>query len=92
MAMEVGRGLTLPLLVLNFCLYLIAACLAGWALNKNIDSSIGSSYYVGRIFLPHPFILSSSGSKFALKLCLEIPKLLACRGFLFYFCVRTGVT
>jgi hypothetical protein len=54
MAMEVGRGLTLPLLVLNFCLYLIAACLAGWALNKNIDSSIGSSYYVGRIFLPHP--------------------------------------
>jgi hypothetical protein len=54
MAMEVGRGLTLPLLVLNFCLYLIAACLAGWALNKNIDSSVGSSYYVGRIFLPHP--------------------------------------
>ncbi|CAK9214640.1 unnamed protein product [Sphagnum troendelagicum] len=47
MAMEVGRGLTLPLLVLNFCLYLIAACLAGWALNKNIDSSVGSSYYVG---------------------------------------------
>ncbi|CAK9218845.1 unnamed protein product [Sphagnum troendelagicum] len=47
MALGVGRSLTLPLLVLNFCLYLIAACLAGWALNHNIDHSVGSSYYVG---------------------------------------------
>lgn len=36
-----GRGLATPLLVINFCLYLIAACLAGWALNRNFDAQIG---------------------------------------------------
>jgi hypothetical protein len=36
-----GRGLATPLLVINFCLYLIAACLAGWALNRNFDAEIG---------------------------------------------------
>jgi hypothetical protein len=33
--------LATPLLVINFCLYLIAACLAGWALNRNFDAGIG---------------------------------------------------
>ncbi|KAG0565450.1 hypothetical protein KC19_8G191100 [Ceratodon purpureus] len=36
-----GRGLATPLLVINFCLYLIAAILAGWALNRNFDAGIG---------------------------------------------------
>ncbi|KAG0609465.1 hypothetical protein M758_8G186200 [Ceratodon purpureus] len=36
-----GRGLATPLLVINFCLYLIAACFAGWALNRNFDAGIG---------------------------------------------------
>jgi predicted membrane protein len=36
-----GRGLATPLLVLNFCLYLVAAILAGWALNRNFDASFG---------------------------------------------------
>jgi hypothetical protein len=33
----IGLGLSAPLLVINFILYLISAALAGWALNKNID-------------------------------------------------------
>jgi hypothetical protein len=36
-----GRGLATPLLVLNFCLYLVAAILAGWALNRNFDAPLG---------------------------------------------------
>jgi hypothetical protein len=36
-----GRGLATPLLVINFCLYLIAAILAGWALNRNFDAPLG---------------------------------------------------
>ncbi|CAM6030510.1 unnamed protein product [Sphagnum balticum] len=45
MAFGVGRALTTPLAVLNFILYLISACLAGWALNRYIDS--GSSGVFG---------------------------------------------
>jgi hypothetical protein len=30
-------GLSAPLLVINFILYLISAALAGWVLNKTID-------------------------------------------------------
>jgi hypothetical protein len=33
----IGLGLSAPLLVINFILYLISAALAGWVLNKNID-------------------------------------------------------
>lgn len=36
-----GRGLATPLLLINFCLYLAAACLAGWALNRNFDAANG---------------------------------------------------
>jgi predicted membrane protein len=36
-----GRGLATPLLLINFCLYLIAAGLAGWALNRNFDANNG---------------------------------------------------
>jgi hypothetical protein len=39
-----GRGLAI-----NFCLYLIAACLAGWALNRIFDHGIGG---VGMCILP----------------------------------------
>lgn len=45
MAFGIGRGLATPLLVINFLLYLIAACLAGWALNRIIDHGTGA---VGR--------------------------------------------
>jgi hypothetical protein len=34
-------------MVINFILYLIAAALAGWALNRNIDSAYGTAGYVG---------------------------------------------
>lgn len=37
-----GRGLATPLLVINFVLYLIAAILAGWALNRNFDAQRGT--------------------------------------------------
>jgi hypothetical protein len=47
MAFGIGRGLTTPLLVINFILYLVAAALAGWALNRDIDSSNGTAYSVG---------------------------------------------
>lgn len=36
-----GRGLASPLLVINFLLYLVAAILAGWALNRNFDAQRG---------------------------------------------------
>jgi hypothetical protein len=45
MAFGLGRALTTHLAVLNFILYLISACLAGWALNRYIDS--GSSGVFG---------------------------------------------
>ncbi|XP_024372468.1 membrane protein PM19L [Physcomitrium patens] len=35
-----GRGLATPLLAINFALYLVAAILAGWALNRNFDAAI----------------------------------------------------
>jgi hypothetical protein len=41
-----GRGLAS---LLNFCLYLVAACLAGWALNWIFDHGIGG---VGMCILP----------------------------------------
>lgn len=41
MAFGLGRGLSTPLMVINFILYLIAAALAGWALNRNMDASAG---------------------------------------------------
>jgi hypothetical protein len=42
MAFGLGRGLSTPLMVINFILYLIAAALAGWALNRNINASVGT--------------------------------------------------
>ncbi len=41
MAFGLGRGLSTPLMVINFILYLIAAALAGWALNRNINAGAG---------------------------------------------------
>ncbi|KAH9538536.1 hypothetical protein CY35_15G011500 [Sphagnum magellanicum] len=65
MAFGIGRGLSTPLLVINFILYLVAACLAGWALNRDIDSNVGTAYYVGNAatqwFLPIALIASVVG-------------------------------
>lgn len=47
MAFGIGRGISTPLLALNFSMYVITASIAGWALNKNIDSSAGAGGYVG---------------------------------------------
>jgi hypothetical protein len=44
MAFGVGRCLSTPLMVINFIFYFIAACLAGWALNRLIDGS-----YIGKL-------------------------------------------
>lgn len=41
MAIGIGRSLSAPLLVINFMLYLVSACLAGWALNRNLGATIG---------------------------------------------------
>lgn len=41
MAFGIGRAMVMPLLVINFALYLIAASLAGWALNRNFDGAAG---------------------------------------------------
>ena len=41
MAFNMGRSLSAPLLVINFLMYLISACLAGWALNRNVGATIG---------------------------------------------------
>ncbi len=41
MAFGLGRGLSTPLIVINFILYLIAAALAGWAFNRSISPSLG---------------------------------------------------
>lgn len=38
----VGRGMATPLLAINFILYLVAACFAGWALNRNFDAADGT--------------------------------------------------
>ena len=38
---SVGRGLTSPLLTINFILCLVGAALAGWALNRNLDALRG---------------------------------------------------
>lgn len=41
MAFGVGRSVAAPLLLINFVLYLMSACLAGWALNRNVDATVG---------------------------------------------------
>lgn len=52
MALGIGRGISTLLLALNFCMYMVTGALAGWALNKNIDSSAGAGGYVGRCCTP----------------------------------------
>jgi len=70
MAFGIGRGISTPLLALNFCMYAITAALAGWSLNKNIDSSAGKAGYVGNAatfyFLPMVLIASVVGLASAL--------------------------
>lgn len=41
MAFGISKGMVLPLMILNFCLYFIAACLAGSILNRNLDANQG---------------------------------------------------
>ncbi|CAK9197483.1 unnamed protein product [Sphagnum troendelagicum] len=62
----IGLGLSAPLLVINFILYLISAALAGWVLNKNIDYSMsGSGYHIGNAatewFIPIALVASVVG-------------------------------
>jgi len=54
MAFGIGRGLTAPLMVINFCLYFIAACLAGSILNRNLDANAGqnSNLPIGNVVTP----------------------------------------
>ena len=40
-AMAIGRSLSAPLLAINLMLYIISACLAGWALNRNMGATVG---------------------------------------------------
>ncbi|XP_024357389.1 membrane protein PM19L isoform X2 [Physcomitrium patens] len=65
MAFGIGRGISTPLLALNFCMYIATGAIAGWALNKNIDSSAGAGGYVGNAatfyFLPMVLIASVVG-------------------------------
>jgi hypothetical protein len=50
---SVGRGLTSPLLTITFLLCLVGAALAGWALNRNLDSTRnGGQGAVGKWNLP----------------------------------------
>ncbi len=63
MAFGVGRALTTPLAVINFILYLIAAILAGWALNKYIDDGSygnGSLAELNQLLLQTPELLRYS--------------------------------
>jgi hypothetical protein len=63
MAFGAGRALTTPLAVINFILYLIAACLAGWALNKYIDGGgygNGSLAELNQLLLQTPELLRYS--------------------------------
>ncbi len=50
MAFGIGRRVSAPLLGLNFALYLITACIAGWTLNHNIDAGVSTKHgsYIGR--------------------------------------------
>jgi hypothetical protein len=64
----IGLGLSAPLLVINFILYLISAALAGWVLNKNIDyndSTSGSGGSIGNAattwFIPIALVASVVG-------------------------------
>jgi len=41
MAFGISKGMLIPLMVLNFCLYFIAAALAGSVLNRNLDADAG---------------------------------------------------
>ncbi|CAM6039166.1 unnamed protein product [Sphagnum compactum] len=61
MAFGLGRGLSTPLMVINFILYLIAAALAGWALNRNINASVGTGNVATPWFLPVALIASVVG-------------------------------
>lgn len=40
MAFGIGKVLIMPLMVINFGLYFIAACLAGSILNRNLDANM----------------------------------------------------
>ncbi len=50
MAFGIGRRVSAPLLGLNYALYLITACIAGWTLNHNIDAGVSTKHgsYIGR--------------------------------------------
>jgi hypothetical protein len=67
MAFGIGRGMTAPLMVINFCLYFIAACLAGSILNRNLDANMGQTNnppignVVTPVFIPIVLIACMAG-------------------------------
>jgi hypothetical protein len=67
MAFGIGRRVSAPLLGLNYALYLITACIAGWTLNHNIDASVSTKHgsYIGNAatfyFLPIVLLASVVG-------------------------------
>jgi len=54
MAFGISKGMVLPLMILNFCLYFIAACLAGSILNRNLDANQGitNNFPIGNVVTP----------------------------------------
>jgi hypothetical protein len=38
-----GRAMIAPLALLNFCMFMIVCGIAGWAINRLIDGSLGMS-------------------------------------------------
>ena len=41
-----GRAMIAPLALLNFCMFMIVNGIAGWALNRLIDRSLGQKIYI----------------------------------------------
>lgn len=67
MAFGIGKGTTLPLLLVNFALYFISAALAGSILNRNLDSNahLNNEVPIGNVatvaFIPIALIASVVG-------------------------------
>jgi hypothetical protein len=61
MAFGVSKGMVAPLLVINFCLYLISAAIAGSLLNKGFDHSFLFGNSATQIFLIFVLVASMVG-------------------------------
>nr|XP_024389722.1 membrane protein PM19L-like [Physcomitrium patens]PNR45268.1 hypothetical protein PHYPA_015039 [Physcomitrium patens] len=67
MAFGIGKVLIMPLMVINFGLYFIAACLAGSILNRNLDANMhrNDDIQIGNVatvnFIPFALIACMAG-------------------------------